>query len=59
MKHSESGGQMPNAELREDQEGGPRECGLHRLRRGTGMSYRPYELRTKSEEEAAIGRCDL
>lgn len=56
---SESYWQTPNAEVREDQEGGSRKCGLHKTRQGIGINFRLYELQTKSEEEAVIGRCDL
>ena len=34
-------------------------CGQHRIRQGIDMNYPLCELQTKSEEEAAIGRCDL
>ena len=57
--HSESDWQTPNAEVHGAQEGGPRNCGQCKIRRGTGMECPLYELRTKSEEEEVIGRCDL
>lgn len=49
---------MPTAAVHGDQEEGLRKYGQHRIRQGIGMNYL-CELQTKSEEEAAIGRCDL
>lgn len=56
--HSESGWPTPNAGVHEGQGGWHRKCDQHRIYRGIDVDYHLYELRTKSEAEVAIGRCD-
>ena len=34
-------------------------CVRYRIRQGIGMNYPLCELRTKSEGEVVVGRCDL